>query len=217
MPGRQRLRKGLAGRQVHVQVDRLGHRPCDRAGHAVRGARQHAHRGAVVQRHRRNLCRRQVPVPRRGHLVRGRQVQPQLEAFHAAVFLLGHFRVDHACACHHPLRAAVLQQPLVAGAVAMAHAASQHVGDGLEAAVRVIGEAADVVILAVGAEGIEHQERVQPALQVLRQHAGQLDAGAVGRGDAPHDAVHGARALHAFRGGGGNGGEGATGVHVFLL
>ncbi|MNN23309.1 hypothetical protein D3C81_1367020 [compost metagenome] len=217
MPGRQRLRERLSGRQVHVEIERLGYRARHRAGHAVAGAGQYANRAAMVQCHRRNLGRGHVAVPRRGHLVRGRQVQPELEAFHAAVFLLGHFRVHHAGAGHHPLGAAVLQQPFVAGAVAMAHAASQHVGDGLETAVRVIGEAADVVILAVGAEGIEHQERVQPALQVLRQHAGQLDAGAVGRGDAPHDAVHGARALHAFRGGGGNGGEGATGVHVFLL
>ena len=52
-----------------------------------------------------------------------RQVEPQLEAFHPAVFLLGQFGVDHAAAGRHPLHAAVLQQAFVAGAVAMAHAA----------------------------------------------------------------------------------------------
>jgi hypothetical protein len=73
--------------------------------------------------------------------------------------------VDDAAAGGHPLHAAVFQQAFVAGAVAVAHAAGEHVGDGLEAAVRVVGEAADVVAGLVGAEGVEHQEGVEPALQ----------------------------------------------------
>ncbi|MNT11018.1 hypothetical protein D3C72_1458760 [compost metagenome] len=121
--------------------------------------------------------------------------------------------MHHAGAGHHPLRAAAFEQPFIAGAVAVTHAASQHVGDGLEAPVRVIGETADVVVLVVGAEGIEHQERVQPALQVLRQHAGELYAGAIGRGNAAHHAVDGARARYGLLGGGRNGGESA-GFHV---
>ena len=70
----------------------------------------------------------------------------------------------------------------MAGRIAVAHAPGDHVGHGLEAAVRVVGKAADVVARVVGAEGVEHQERVEPVLQVVGQHAGQLDAGAVVRG-----------------------------------
>ena len=68
----------------------------------------------------------------------------------------------------------------------------EHVGHGLEAAVRVVGETGDVVVGSVAAEGIEHQERVEPALQVLRQHARQLDAGAVAGGLAGDQAFDGA-------------------------
>jgi chemotaxis protein methyltransferase CheR len=46
----------------------------------------------------------------------------------------------------------------------------------------MIREAADVVLRIVGAEGVEHQEWIEPALQRLRQHARELDARAVGSG-----------------------------------
>ena len=81
------------------------------------------------------------------------------------------------------------QQAFVAGAVAMAHAPGDHVGDRLEAAVRMVRKAADVVLRIVGAERVEHQERIEPSLQRLRQHARQLDAGAVGRGLAGDHAL----------------------------
>jgi hypothetical protein len=55
-----------------------------------------------------------VAIPRRAHLVLAGEVQPELEAFHAAVFLLGQLGVDHAAPGRHPLDAAVLQQPFVA-------------------------------------------------------------------------------------------------------
>ena len=61
----------------------------------------------------------------------------------------------------HPLHAARHQHALVAVVVAVAHAAVEHVGDGLEAAVRMVGKARDVVLGLVGAELIEHQERIE--------------------------------------------------------
>ena len=64
----------------------------------------------------------------------------------------------------------------------MAHAAGEHVGDSLEAAVRVVREAADVVLRLVAAEGIEHQEGIEATLQILCQHTRQLDAVAVAVG-----------------------------------
>ena len=72
-------------------------------------------------------------------------------------------------------------KPFVAGAVAMTHAAGDHVRDRLEAAMRMVGKPADVVLRIVGAERVEHQERIEPALQRLRQHARELHAGAVRR------------------------------------
>jgi hypothetical protein len=51
----------------------------------------------------------------------------------------------------------------------------------------MVGKAGDVVARLVGAEGIEHQVRIEPALhRRARQHAGELDAGTIGgrlRGD----------------------------------
>jgi hypothetical protein len=91
------------------------------------------------------------------------------------------------------LDAAGLEQADVADAVAMAHPALEHDRHGLEAAVRMVGEAADVVARRVAAEGIEHQERIEALLQRLGEHAGQLDAVAVGRGLAANDALDGAR------------------------
>jgi hypothetical protein len=97
--------------------------------------------------------------------------------------------VDDAAAGRHPLHAAVAQQPFVAARVAVPQAAGDHVGHGLEAAVRMVWKAADVVARVVGAEGVEHQIRVEPALQVLRQHAGQLDARAIAGGLAGDEAL----------------------------
>jgi uncharacterized ferritin-like protein (DUF455 family) len=87
--------------------------------------------------------------------------------------------VDHAAPGRHPLHAAVRDQAFVAGTVAVAHAPLDHVGNGLEAAVRVLREACDIVARLVAAEGVEHQERVEAALQGLGQHAVDLHAGAV--------------------------------------
>ena len=67
--------------------------------------------------------------------------------------------------------AAVSSRPFVTGAVAVTHAAGDHVRDGLEAAVRMIRKPADVVLRVVGAERVEHEERIEPALQRLREHA----------------------------------------------
>jgi hypothetical protein len=51
-------------------------------------------------------------------------------------------------------------------AVVVRHAASQHVGDGLQTPVRVVGKATDVVAGVVGARQVEHQKRVQALLQI---------------------------------------------------
>jgi hypothetical protein len=120
--GGQRLLEGGAGLQVQVQVQRLG-------GLALHGACTPWRWPAITRTVTPGPCHSgisalgDVAVPGLAHLVARRQVQPELEAFHAAVFLLGHLAVDDAAAGGHPLHAAGHQQAFVAGAVAVAHAA----------------------------------------------------------------------------------------------
>lgn len=136
-----------------------------------------------------------VAVPRLAQLVFARQVEPELEAFHHTGLLLRHFAVDQAAAGGHPLHAAVLQQALMAGAVAVTHAPGNHVGDGFEAAVRVVGKAGTVVLRVVAGEVVQHEEGVEPTLQVVREHARELDAGTVTGGLAGDEALDPARGL----------------------
>ena len=157
-------------------------------------AGDHAHRHALGGGQHRHVGRGDVAVGRRLHLVLGGEVDPELEARHAARLLLRHLRMDDAAAGGHPLHAARLEQADVADAVAVAHAALEHDRHGLEAAVRMVGKAADVVGRGIAAEGVEHQERVEPALQRLGQDAGQADAGAVGGRLAADGALDAARA-----------------------
>ena len=110
--------------------------------------------------------------------------------------------MDDAAAGGHPLHAARLEQADVADAVAMPHAALEHDRHGLEAAVRMVGKAADVVGRGIAAEGVEHQERIEPALQRLGQDAGQADAGAIGGRLAADGALDAARAEGSGSGGG---------------
>ena len=161
-------------------------------------AGDHAHRNAVRHRELRDFVALDVAVPRGAHLVLGRQVEPQLEPFHAAVFLFGELGVHDAAPGGHPLHAAVREQSFVAGAVAMTHAAGDHVRHRFNAAMRVVRKSADVVLRIVGAKRVEHQERIELALQRLCQHACQFHARAVGgrlTRDQPLDV---ARTRHGF-------------------
>jgi hypothetical protein len=150
-----------------------------------------------------NLGALDVFVPGRAHFGFARQVEPELEAFHHACLLLGHFAVDDAAPGGHPLHAAVGDQPFVARAVFVAHAPGDHVAHGLKAAVRVAGKARAVVFGVIAGEVVEHQKRVEPLLQVLREHAHQLDARAVGRGLAGDEALNAAGVLDEGCGDGG--------------
>ena len=104
--------------------------------------------------------------------------------------------MDHATTGRHPLHATAFQQAFVPRAVTVQHAAGQHVGDGLEATMRMVGKAGNVVIRLVAAKGIKHQEGIEPALQILREHAGQPYASAIGSGYARDQAIHAPGLLH---------------------
>nr|GEU28208.1 urease accessory protein G [Tanacetum cinerariifolium] len=186
----QALAERSAGRQVDVEVDRLGHLALHGAVHAMAGAGNDLDADAGLGGKARHFVAVEIAVPRLAHLVFRGQVEPQLEAFHHAVLLLGHLGVDHAAAGRHPLHAAAGEQAFVAGAVPVAHAAFQHVAHRLEPAVRMAGEAGNIIVGLVAAEIVEHQERIEPALQRLRHHPVDFHAGAIHHGLAGHHAFH---------------------------
>src|SRR3546814_3329131 len=94
------------------------------------------------------------------------------------------WRSDVCSSDLNPLHAAGDQQALVAVVVLVAHSAVEHVGHGLEAAVRMAGETGDVVLGLVGAELVEQQERIELRQRLAADDAGELDPGAVRRGGA---------------------------------
>ena len=92
-----------------------------------------------------------------------------------------------AAAGAHPLHAARRQQAGIALVVRVAHTPGEHIGDRLEAAVRMARKATDVVGRAVRAELIKEQERIEHVEVALADHARQFHAGAVrGRLAAQH-------------------------------
>ena len=175
-----------------VQVARLRRHALHRPRLPPEAPADHAHRRAVVVGHGGDRRRGDVLVARRGHLERGRQIGPQLEAVHPALRIaLRHLLVQDAAAGRHPLHVAGAERAAVAEAVAVGHRAGEHVGDGLDAAVRVPREPGEVVRGPVVAEVVEEQEgvevrRVPEAEGALQPHAGALHGGL-----RRHDALHG--------------------------
>jgi hypothetical protein len=185
---------------VDVQVQRLGDLSRHRTCHAVAAAGDHPHEDVLLRHVFGNGCAGEIPVPRLGHLVLRREVEPKLKALHHAFRLFRDLGVDHAATGDHPLHTAVTQHSFVPRTVAVPHAARQHVGDGLEAAVGVIGEARDVILRVVAAECVQHQERVQAALQVSREDARKAHTSAVRGGDSFDKALYGARLVQRCSG-----------------
>ena len=92
--------------------------------------------------------------------------------------------MDDATACGHPLHIAGLDDAAVTDRVVVLYAAVEHDGDGLEAAMRMIGKSGDPARGIVRAEFIEHQKRIDQIELGRADDALQLDARAVGRGHA---------------------------------
>src|SRR6185503_13586818 len=87
--------------------------------------------------------------------------------------------MDDAAPGRHPLHAAGPEQADVALVVAVPHAASEHVCDRFEAAMRMIRKAADVIRRLVRAELIEQQERIELGKARSSDDAIELDAVAI--------------------------------------
>ena len=187
-------RQGLAlvRRHEHVEIARLRRDAVDRPALAPEVAADHAHARAVIVDDLGDLDRRDVLIARSRHLERGGQVGPQLEAVHAPLRVaLRHFLMQDAAAGGHPLHVACAHLTLVAEAVAVLDGAGEHIGDGLDAAVRMPGKAGAVVIGVVVAEIIEQQERVELAGRAEAEGTAQLHAGALGREGRLRDALDG--------------------------
>jgi hypothetical protein len=168
---------------LHIEIRRIGRQPENRSGcHAAferELARDHLDGSAAGQIDARDLGGLDVAITRRLHLLLRRQVEPELEAAHAALLLLRHLGVNDSAACGHPLHRSAHQVPAVAEMILVQHVAVEQVGHGLEAAVRVRRKAGNVVVGVVRRKLVEHQERVDA--QVLRtpEAAAKLHSGAV--------------------------------------
>ena len=80
---------------------------------------------------------------------------------HPAVRIaLRHLLVEDAAAGGHPLHVACAEAPAIAEAVPVLDRAGEHVGDRLDAAVRVPREPGEVFVGVVVAEVVEEQKRV---------------------------------------------------------
>ena len=94
----------------------------------------------------------------------------------AALVALGHLLVQDAAARGHPLDVARGHAALVAEAVAVGDFAGQNVGDGLDSAVRMPGEAGEIVRGILVAEVIQQQEGIELLCFAETEGALQLNA-----------------------------------------
>jgi hypothetical protein len=100
--------------------------------------------------------------------------------------------MDDAATRAHPLHAARFQIAGIAEVILVAHVPVEHIGHSLEAAMRMRGEAGDIVVRIFSREMIEHQERIEAGPVRLAETALKLDAGAVRGGNGFDDALQGA-------------------------
>ncbi len=144
-------------------------------------------------REQRELVAGDVLVARLGALVGRGQVHPELHAVQQAAFaqhLLGrHLGVHEAGARGHPLRVAAADHAAPAVGVAVLHLAVEQVGDGLEAAVRVVGRAQRLAGQVVDRPHlVEHEERVgAPQVERAGERTAHGEARTLERGDRGRD------------------------------
>jgi len=95
----------------------------------------------------------------------------------AARAAAGHFLVQDAAPGAHPLHVAGADGALVAQAVAVVGGAFEHVSDGLDAAVGMVGKAAQRPFQGiVKGKMVEEQEGIEFVADPWRDRAAQLDA-----------------------------------------
>src|SRR5688572_26375104 len=109
------------------------------------------------------------------------EVDPQLEAVNiSALTAARHFFVQDAASGRHPLHVAGADQACIAEAVTMTRGAFEHVGDGLDTAVWVVGKATDGSFDGiVEGEVVEEQEGIEQVADARCNGTTQLDARAL--------------------------------------
>src|SRR6266849_827798 len=180
----------------------------DHGSRAQRLARDHAHaRAPVLAQAFRNLARGNLLVARPRHLQFRRQVHPDLDSVHSATFLAdvarGHFGMHDAGTRGHPLHVARAKHAAMAGRVLVLELALQHVSDGLEAAMRVIGRADRLAWAVIGRPHLVDKEEGIDCVQSRGRHWPAHDEACAFaltvRGDDPGGFADGARAgCHGF-------------------
>jgi hypothetical protein len=182
----------LARRHEDVEIARIGGDALDRALLAPELAADDAHARAVVVDDFGDLRGLHVLIARRRHLQRRGQIGPQLEAVHAALRVaLRHLLVHDAAPGRHPLHVAGAERTFVSEAVAVLDIAGKHIGNGLDAAVRVPGEAGKIIRRTIVAEVVEQQEGIELGSVAEAEGAVELDAGAFDGGLRLHDLLDG--------------------------
>ena len=156
-------------------------------------------RAAVVGRQQHEVVAGDRLVARLRELQRRREVHPELHAVRrpaVAQRALGrHLVVQDAATRGHPLRVALADDAATTVGVVVRDLAVEHVGDGLEPAVRVPGRALRLVGLVLDrAELVEEEERVGVVhAQAARERTPHLEAGALDGVVRGHGAQRGAR------------------------
>ena len=163
MPRRlHRQRFPPSRRHAHVDVNRVCRDAFDRPSLAPELPAHHAHLRQVVVGNLWNLGRFYFLVARCGHLQRRRQVRPQLEPVHATRLVpLWHLLVNDPAARSHPLHVACGNRPAIAHAVSVFYRTGKHVGNRLDAAMRMPGKPRQIVRRHVIAKIVQQQERIE--------------------------------------------------------
>jgi hypothetical protein len=89
---------------------------------------------------------------------------------------LGHFLMDDAAACRHPLHVARPDGAAVSDAVAMLDGSCKYVCDCLDPAVWVPGEAGQIILRNIIAEVVQQKKRVEVGRIAEAECASQVHA-----------------------------------------
>src|SRR6266571_7956385 len=180
----------------------------DHGARAQRLARDHTHaRAPVIAHGLGNLARGNLLVAGPSHLQFRGQVHPYLESVHSAALLADplrrHLRMHDAGARGHPLHVARAKHAAMAGRVLVLELALQHVRDGLEAAMRVIGRADRFAGAVIGRPHLVEKEEGIDCVQSRGRHWPAHDEACAFaltvRSDDPGGFADGARArCHGF-------------------
>src|SRR5262249_16538359 len=168
-----------AGCNRNVQVSWISGYSVHRPTLAPELTANNANACAVVISDLGNCSRRNVLIARIGQLQRRRQIRPQLEAMHAALWIaLGHFLMQDAATSGHPLHVACGHLSLVSEAIAVLDRSGQHVGDRLNPAMRMPWKSRQVIVRILIAKIVEKQKRIEVFRLPKTERALQLYPGA---------------------------------------